>query len=56
MANCAKCGNAIFDPLWGDFKCSIRQHVVYNHKNVECDDYKEGEPTETKREEVYEES
>lgn len=48
MANCNTCGNAIFDELWGDFKCSVYKHTVYSYRHEDCKDYKEGTPKPSK--------
>lgn len=47
MKYCKNCANAIFDPVWGEFKCSIKQHVMYTD-SVDCDDYETGKPSISK--------
>lgn len=48
MSNCVNCGNAIFDEIWGDYKCSIYKRHVYDHEIVGCKHYNKGEPKRTK--------
>lgn len=49
MADCLTCENAIFDELWGEFKCKVREHRVYQPLGTKtCDHYKKGKPTESK--------
>ena len=38
MNNCTNCANAIFDEVWGEYKCAISQHRIYDvdaHANCE---------------------
>lgn len=45
MENCKTCKNAIFDEIWGDYKCKVNHLVIYNAQDVEgCVYYKKGEP------------
>lgn len=54
MIKCMTCGKAIFDPLWGDYKCSVYQHTIYLPDKVEdCPEYREGTPTESKDQGEY---
>ena len=53
MANCTTCENAIFDALWGEYKCSVYKRVSYSadFKTMlvdGCKDYKNGTPKESK--------
>lgn len=48
MKNCLNCGNAIFDPGWGEYKCKVKGHRVLNPTAHTCDKYIKGEPQETK--------
>lgn len=48
MKNCTTCGNAIFDTVFGDYKCSISKAYVRTPLNVRCEDYKEGKPVDSK--------
>ena len=46
--NCKGCGNAIFDALWGDLKCSVYKRRCRKSELEEgCNDYKKGEPKES---------
>ena len=48
MSNCINCGNAIFDELWGDYKCSVYKRAVHDHEHVGCKQYQEGTPKKSK--------
>ncbi len=40
MSNmCMSCKKAIFDPLWGEYRCLAKQHIIYTMP-LECSDYK----------------
>lgn len=40
MKNCQDCAHSIFDEQWGEYKCKIVQHRIYNaDKYVVCKDY-----------------
>lgn len=40
MRCCKDCAHSIFDEQWGEFKCKIAQHVVYDaDRIVACKDY-----------------
>jgi hypothetical protein len=55
MAKCATCENAIFDAKYGDYKCSIKEHYIYDHESmVDCKDHKNGTPKESKANADYE--
>lgn len=48
MANCKTCGNAIFNPWWGEYKCSLYEQIMYDISDItDCPEYKEGEPKDT---------
>lgn len=44
MIKCETCSNAIFDSLFGEYKCALKQIKIY--KDFDCKDYKNGEPKE----------
>ena len=46
--NCVTCAKAIHDSVWGDFKCSVYQHYVYDNQIANCKEYKKGTPMESK--------
>ena len=54
--SCMNCTYAVFDPLWGEFKCSEKGRYCtedeMHHNN--CDMYNEGKPTMTKERRDYE--
>lgn len=54
---CETCAHALFDKLYGEYKCSKSQLIVYDPANAEdCLEYKEGAPKTSKQhEEEYEE-
>lgn len=42
-ANCMECKNAIFDEVWGEYKCGINKNwIMYAH--LDCEHYAEGKP------------
>ena len=54
--SCTNCTYAVFDPAWGEFKCSEKgryctEDEMY-HNN--CDMYNEGKPTTSKERRDYE--
>ena len=48
MDNCITCEHAIFDAVWGEYKCDVNAHRVLNPKWFKCESYKEGKPKESK--------
>ena len=55
MENCTTCEHAIFDALWGDYRCMKRETKVYILLGPdECVDYNKGTPGESKLNELYE--
>ena len=48
MSNCTNCGNAIFDEIWGDYKCSVYKRAVSTNEHVGCKQYQEGTPKTSK--------
>lgn len=45
---CKTCKHAIFDPLWGDYKCSKTQRRVTDDEfRNGCDEYEKGVPTDS---------
>ena len=49
MDKCSECVHAIFDPLWGEYKCEILKTVAPGPSGViGCKDYKKGQPKVTK--------
>ena len=40
---CKTCENALFDGLWGDYKCKKTGYYVYGDYPNDCE-YKEGTP------------
>lgn len=50
MKNCQTCRRAVFDPVFGEYKCSVKKIIIYNLAEKEgCPDYKEGTPMESKK-------
>lgn len=44
MENCTTCKNAVFDALWGEYRCMKRQTGIYILlDSTECADYAKGE-------------
>ena len=55
MSKCSTCGNAIFNALWGEYKCTIRQHVIFQPELYkDCEHYNDGTPKESKENADYE--
>lgn len=53
--SCKNCGKAIFDALWGDWKCSVHKRWCRKSELEKgCDDYKKGEPKESASNVEYE--
>ena len=41
MANCMTCLNSVFDETWGEYKCKVYQHRIYDVEQYNlCDEYK----------------
>lgn len=38
--NCKNCKHAIFDPVWGEYKCSVLHIRVYDTEREDCTHYK----------------
>lgn len=51
MCECKNCKHGIFDPVWGEYKCRVRQHRIYKKPSIDiCELYEKGTPTESKDE------
>lgn len=49
MANCRDCKHAIFDDVWGEYKCAEHEQVIYDLDEYSgCKVYEKGEPKESK--------
>lgn len=48
MKNCTTCAKAIFDKIFGEYKCSVSKTYVRTPLNVRCENYKEGKPKDSK--------
>lgn len=49
MENCTTCEHAIFDALWGEYRCAVRGTRLYIMlDSSECSDYNKGTPGESK--------
>lgn len=45
MKNCETCANAIFDEVWGEYKCIVLGHVIDDlDEIVDCSAHKKGKP------------
>lgn len=39
--HCYQCANAIFDEVWGEYKCKVLKHRIRNpEEHTGCKDYK----------------
>ena len=45
VRKCECCSKALFNPLWGEYKCSVTKRMAKNYelKNG-CEQYKNGKP------------
>lgn len=56
MQTCETCGNAIFDSIWGQYKCGKRKRTVNIVMDAdECKYYKKGEPKPSAESKLYDE-
>ena len=55
MANCRNCTYAIFDEVWGEYKCAAYEHTIYDLDSYSvCKLYEKGEPKDSKGgDEIY---
>lgn len=53
MNNCKSCKNAIFNELWGDYKCKIDQIIHHPDEKMVCEHYKKGIPSKSKKTETH---
>ena len=56
MTKCEICKNAIFNELWGSYKCKVRNTSVPkdSRERNTCTSYKKGKPKVVKRDDIYE--
>lgn len=48
MKYCKNCTNALFNKLFGEYKCDITHVSVNSHFTKDCPDYEKGNPTVSK--------
>ena len=49
MDSCKNCANAIFDEVWGEYKCKVRNIRIYDvDEQITCPDHKKSKSTEEK--------
>ena len=49
MGNCKTCSKAIFDSLWGEYKCIVRGIYMYKLRDEKnCAFYVKGTPKDSK--------
>lgn len=48
MKYCKNCANAIFDQVFGSYKCGVSQVSVDMGYVIDCRDYEKGNPTVSK--------
>ena len=47
--HCKTCINAVYDPIWGEIKCTSLKHVIYKPDEMTgCIYYRKGEPATSK--------
>lgn len=57
MNKCKTCEHAVYSLLWGEYKCSIKERVIFAPEMYkDCEDYKEGVPVGSKENTEYEAS
>lgn len=40
MNSCKNCANAIFDEVWGEYKCKVYERYIRNcKKHVDCENH-----------------
>lgn len=45
MLKCKTCAKALYNELWGEYKCTVTQHYMYALSPMkECSGYKQGTP------------
>lgn len=55
MGNCKTCSKAIFDSLWGEYKCPERNITMYKLRDEkDCAFYVKGTPKDSKENEEVE--
>lgn len=52
FSKCSECSNALFDPIWGEWKCKVTENFVY-YPVFNCENYKEGTPDKSMISEDY---
>lgn len=46
--NCQTCSHAIFDPIWGEYKCEVKKRYIKNDaESLTCRDHKKGTPKQS---------
>lgn len=50
MQLCKTCTKAIFNPIWGEYKCSVTKKKVETKTYGRCKDYAKGETQISKKE------
>lgn len=50
MNSCKNCANAIFDEMWGERKCKVYEHRIYDvDKYIDCQSHKPKNNKEEKK-------
>lgn len=51
MKHCKDCEHSIFDEQWGQYKCKLKKHVLYNEElTANCEFYQKNIYAKAKRE------
>lgn len=56
VKSCSNCAHAIFDAVWGEYKCGVYKHTILHGKiytETDCKHHKLGNPKESKESEDY---
>lgn len=49
MDSCKNCANAIFDEVWGEYKCKVHKHRIHDvDKYLDCPHHEKSKSTEGK--------
>lgn len=49
MEKCKTCKHALYDEVWGEFKCRLSRHVHYpKDAMASCSNYVKGDPEKSK--------
>lgn len=47
MDNCMSCAHSVFNEIWGEYRCEVKQITIYNPNEVKCSDHKKRQEGKT---------